>query len=189
MLPSAGWRRCCCCWCCSGCCCSLLRMMLIMSPSWSFMCSIRRSLLVDSKPQMQQQKRRTQYSIPGPGPGVWIGPALGWPWCWDWRLGGWAWVRSFSGGLGASLGHCGGSVVGRGTELSAVDVGAGAGSSRALVLSVGGWAPPGRSATGSNTPDSLWGLLEVLIGRREGGRERENVRKGERVICKWEVTR
>ena len=70
--PPAGWR--------TGCGCSLFRMMLMMSPSCSFMCSIRRSLLVDSKPQMQQQKSSTQYSMPGPcpaagGPGAGLGPS------------------------------------------------------------------------------------------------------------------
>lgn len=50
------------CCCCS--CCSLLRMMLMMSPSCSFMCSISRSLLMDSKPQIQQQKSSMQYSVP-----------------------------------------------------------------------------------------------------------------------------
>lgn len=39
--------------------------MLIRSPSCCFMCSISCSLLVDSKPQIQQQKSSTQYSIPG----------------------------------------------------------------------------------------------------------------------------
>lgn len=46
-------------------CCSLLSMMLIRSPSCCFMCSISCSLLVDSKPHIQQQKSSTQYSIPG----------------------------------------------------------------------------------------------------------------------------
>lgn len=46
-------------------CCSLLSMMLMRSPSCCFMCSISCSLLVDSKPQIQQQKSSTQYSIPG----------------------------------------------------------------------------------------------------------------------------
>lgn len=44
-------------------CCSLFNMMLIISPSWTFMCSISCSLLVDSNPQMQQQNSRTQYSV------------------------------------------------------------------------------------------------------------------------------
>lgn len=46
-------------------CCSLLNTMLKMS--CSFMCSISCSLLVDSKPQMQQQKSSMQYSIPAGG--------------------------------------------------------------------------------------------------------------------------
>lgn len=49
----------------------------MMSPSCSFMCSISRSLLVDSKPQIQQQNKSTQYSIAGPGPGAWPGPGAG----------------------------------------------------------------------------------------------------------------
>lgn len=44
---------------------SLFRMMFTISPSCSFIWSKRFSLLVDSKPQMQQQKSKTQYSIPG----------------------------------------------------------------------------------------------------------------------------
>ncbi len=55
LLVSVGWFPC----------CSLLSMMLIRSPSCCFMCSISCSLLVDSKPQIQQQKSSTQYSIPG----------------------------------------------------------------------------------------------------------------------------
>lgn len=54
LLVSVGWFPC----------CSLLSMMLIRSPSCCFMCSISCSLLVDSKPQIQQQKSSTQYSIP-----------------------------------------------------------------------------------------------------------------------------
>lgn len=38
--------------------------MFIISPSCSFIWSSKVSLLVDSNPQMQQQKSRTQYSVP-----------------------------------------------------------------------------------------------------------------------------
>lgn len=107
MSHSAVWRL----WWVSGCCCSLLRMMLMMSPSCSFMCSINRSLLVDSKPQIQQQNMRTQYSMPGPGAGNWpVYSCL-----WDCGC-----EESFSGGGWVSLGHCDESVEGmwRPTALS-----------------------------------------------------------------------
>lgn len=43
---------------------SLFRMMFTISPSCSFIWSKRFSLLVDSNPQIQQQKSKTQYSVP-----------------------------------------------------------------------------------------------------------------------------
>lgn len=146
----------------SGCCCSLLRMMLMMSPSCSFMCSISRSLLVDSKPQIQQQNKSTQYSMPGPGPGAW--PVRGWLWERDWSCAG-----SFPWGLGDSPGHCEGSVVGIGRPPEpstarppaavVADESVGSGSTRPFALSFECGAPAGRSATDSSTADNFWGAL------------------------------
>lgn len=135
----------------SACCCSLLRMMLMMAPSCSFMCSIRRSLLVDSKPQMQQQNRRTQYSMLGVG-GGW--PAHG-------QLLDCS--GSFCWGGGASWGHWEESAGSAGTpeapSVLAAD-GSGEGGS-SLKFSFKGAAPAGPSATDSTTAANLWGALRV----------------------------
>lgn len=157
MCHSAVWRLAC----ASDCCCSLFRMMLMMSPSCSFMCSISRSLLVDSKPQMQQQNRSTQYSMPGPGGGSW--PVRGWLWDWDWSFAG-----SFPWGLTDSGDHFEGSVGGveKPTGLSAdraalvADVGVSGWSAVLFALSFECGDTAGRSAADSTTADNFWGALK-----------------------------
>lgn len=122
------------------CCCSLLRMMLMMSPSCSFMCSISRSLLVDSKPQMQQQNSSTQYSMPGPG--------AAWPLRdWLWGCGG-----SFPWGLGDPPGQWAWS---GSTAAVPSAVGVGSGSAETGALSFDGGGAAGRSATDSSTADNF----------------------------------
>lgn len=162
MCHSAVWRLAC----ASDCCCSLFRMMLMMSPSCSFMCSISRSLLVDSKPQMQQQNRSTQYSMPGPGGGSW--PVRGWLWDWDWSCAG-----SFPWGLTDSGDHFEGSVGGveKPTGLSAdraalvADVGVSGGSAVLFALSFECGDTAGRSAADSTTADNFWGALKEAEGK------------------------
>lgn len=162
MCHSAVWRLAC----ASDCCCSLFRMMLMMSPSCSFMCSISRSLLVDSKPQMQQQNKSTQYSMPGPGGGSW--PVREWLWDWDWSCAG-----SFPWGLTDSGDHFEGSVGGveKPTGLSAdrtallADVGVSGGSAVLFALSFERGDTAGRSATDSTTADNFWGALKEAEGK------------------------
>lgn len=131
---SAAWRRG---W-ASACCCCLFRMMLMMSPSWSFMCSIRCSLLVDSKPQMQQQNRRTQYSMPAPGAGAWLRVEH----CTD-TLG--------SRGSVAPVRTLPGPSTDTPTDPTAA-------SAEAFALSFGGWTTGGHSAT-TSMPADLCGAL------------------------------
>lgn len=150
-----------------------------MSPSCSFMWSISRSLLVDSKPQMQQQNKSTQYSMGG-----W--PVRGWLWAWDWSCAG-----SFPWGLGVSPGHCEGSVVGVGRlpELSTavvvvvVDVGVGSGSIGPFALCFEVWVTAGLSAPDSSTADNFWGALgETKDGLTQKNTAREGARLTE-IAC------
>lgn len=162
MSHSAVWRL----WWVSGCCCSLLSMMLMMSPSCSFMCSIKRSLFVDSKPQIQQQNKSTQYSMLGPGEGNW--PVCSWLWdC--------SWEESFSWGFWVSLGHC---------DESVGDMGMPAMESRDKLAFVAGLDIE-RSSTGtftfsfergtntelfatdSSTADNFWGALKEIQDRHK----------------------
>lgn len=152
---SADWRPV---W-ASVCCCSLFRMMLMMSPSCSFMCSMRRSLFTDSKPQIQQQNKSTQYSMPGPRMGHWL----------------WDWAGYFPCGLEFSAGTLGSAwfVIGVSTlpklvrPAAAADVTATAvgSSAEAIALSFESWATGWRSATASITADSFCGaLVEIKHG-------------------------
>lgn len=111
-----------------------------MSPSCSFMCSMSRSLLVDSKPQMQQQNKSTQYSM--------LGPGCGWLRGWE---GSCAW--SFPWGLGDSLGHWEVSVEGAEVSTGRSAAAVMSGSAGHFTLSFG------RSETPSSTAVNLWGAL------------------------------
>lgn len=130
-----------------------------MSPSCSFMCSIKRSLLVDSKPQIQQQNNSTQYSMLGPGEGNW--PVCSWFWdC--------SWVESFSWEFWVSLRHCDESVgdmgmpavLSRNTLAFVAGLDIERGSTGTLTLSFEHGTNTGLSATDSSTADNFWGALE-----------------------------